>query len=66
MQTLDSVVEAKTDEDVAMVEAGTTEEDGAITEEAPSAAPVDSSKLLYCERFTEFLIDLLSQLPTRR
>lgn len=27
---------------------------------------VDDSSVLYCERFTEFLIDLLSQLPTRR
>jgi Intron-binding protein aquarius N-terminus len=27
---------------------------------------VDESCVLYCERFTEFLIDLLSQLPTRR
>lgn len=27
---------------------------------------VDDACLLYCERFMEFLIDLLSQLPTRR
>lgn len=27
---------------------------------------VDESCVLYCERFMEFLIDLLSQLPTRR
>ncbi|BBN15051.1 intron-binding protein aquarius [Marchantia polymorpha subsp. ruderalis] len=27
---------------------------------------VDEASVLYCERFTEFLIDLLSQLPTRR
>lgn len=27
---------------------------------------VDESSVLYCERFMEFLIDLLSQLPTRR
>ncbi|KDP40504.1 hypothetical protein JCGZ_24503 [Jatropha curcas] len=27
---------------------------------------VDDSAVLYCERFMEFLIDLLSQLPTRR
>ncbi|KAL3651733.1 hypothetical protein CASFOL_004735 [Castilleja foliolosa] len=27
---------------------------------------VDGACLLYCERFMEFLIDLLSQLPTRR
>lgn len=27
---------------------------------------VDDSCVLYCQRFTEFLIDLLSQLPTRR
>jgi len=27
---------------------------------------VDDSCVLYCERFMEFLIDMLSQLPTRR
>ena len=27
---------------------------------------LDKQKLLYCERFAELLIDLLSQLPTRR
>lgn len=27
---------------------------------------VDDSSVLYCERFMEFLIDMLSQLPTRR
>ena len=27
---------------------------------------VDDACVLYCERFMEFLIDLLSQLPTRR
>lgn len=26
----------------------------------------DGASILYCERFMEFLIDLLSQLPTRR
>lgn len=26
----------------------------------------DNACILYCERFMEFLIDLLSQLPTRR
>ncbi len=29
-------------------------------------AELDQQKLLYCERFIELLIDLLSQLPTRR
>jgi len=29
-------------------------------------AQLDKQKLLYCERFAELLIDLLSQLPTRR
>lgn len=29
-------------------------------------APLDRQRLLYCERFVELLIDLLSQLPTRR
>lgn len=27
---------------------------------------IDDASVLYCERFMEFLIDLLSQLPTRR
>ena len=27
---------------------------------------LDKQKLLYCERFAELMIDLLSQLPTRR
>jgi len=27
---------------------------------------VDDSSVLYCERFMEFLIDMLNQLPTRR
>lgn len=27
---------------------------------------VNDASILYCERFMEFLIDLLSQLPTRR
>ncbi|KAJ7534618.1 hypothetical protein O6H91_13G103100 [Diphasiastrum complanatum] len=35
-----------------------------LKEGIPSS--VDASALLYCERFVEFLIDLLSQLPTRR
>lgn len=48
-----------------MTEAG-ADVDGAGEEEAPVAGQVDTSKLLYCERFVEFLIDLLSQLPTRR
>lgn len=30
------------------------------------ANEVDDASVLYCERFVEFLIDLLSQLPTRR
>jgi intron-binding protein aquarius len=31
-----------------------------------SGGEVDAQRLAYCERFTEFLIDMLSQLPTRR
>ena len=27
---------------------------------------INEASILYCERFMEFLIDLLSQLPTRR
>ena len=33
---------------------------------ADLATPQNKQKLLYCERFVEFLTDLLSQLPTRR
>ena len=33
---------------------------------ASSVSHLDKQKLLYCERFAELLIDLLSQLPTRR
>lgn len=34
--------------------------------DSESYKEVDDACLLYCERFMEFLIDLLSQLPTRR
>ena len=33
---------------------------------ASAVTELDRQKLLYCERFAELLIDLLSQLPTRR
>jgi hypothetical protein len=33
---------------------------------ANTVAELDKQRLLYCERFIELLIDLLSQLPTRR
>ncbi|XP_024028050.1 intron-binding protein aquarius, partial [Morus notabilis] len=33
---------------------------------ADGLAQIDDACVLYCERFMEFLIDLLSQLPTRR
>ncbi|PUZ40870.1 hypothetical protein GQ55_9G457000 [Panicum hallii var. hallii] len=36
-----------------------------VLNESPSGQ-VDDSCVLYCERFMEFLIDMLSQLPTRR
>lgn len=36
------------------------------TTDAYSLGQVDDASILYCERFIEFLIDLLSQLPTRR
>ncbi|KAI3425621.1 uncharacterized protein J3R85_010143 [Psidium guajava] len=36
------------------------------TTDAYSLGQVDDGSVLYCERFMEFLIDLLSQLPTRR
>ena len=42
----------------------------AMQDDTPEAidltAPQNKQKLLYCERFVEFLTDLLSQLPTRR
>ena len=34
--------------------------------DANGLTQVDDACVLYCERFMEFLIDLLSQLPTRR
>lgn len=47
----------------------TTEHDGdenGGVDNSYSFDSVDDACLLYCERFMEFLIDLLSQLPTRR
>ena len=38
----------------------------AATAAAPAPATLDRQALLYCERFIEYLVDLLSQLPTRR
>ena len=38
----------------------------AVPEDAGKGASVSPSVLLYCERFVEFLVDLLSQAPTRR
>lgn len=32
----------------------------------PDHCAADPAKITYCERFVEFLIDLISQLPTRR
>lgn len=40
------------------------DEDGPVSIEDTGEA--DEASVLYCERFMEFLIDLLSQLPTRR
>lgn len=62
-QTLEASVsppEPKEGEDEVVLDAEQPEED------AMQPASVDNSKLLFCERFEEFLIDLLSQLPTRR
>lgn len=56
MQVLDEVAPAADSE--AMQEAE--------PEVADLAGPENKQKLLYCERFVEFLTDLLSQLPTRR
>ena len=38
----------------------------AVPEQAGKGAQINPSVLLYCERFVEFLVDLLSQAPTRR
>ena len=40
--------------------------DEAAAERDMQQAAVDAQALLFCERFVEFLTDLLSQLPTRR
>ena len=48
---------------------GDGEGDGSAEDDSDAAVarmPVDSARVLYCERFLELLIDLLSQLPTRR
>ncbi|GFP96301.1 intron-binding protein aquarius [Phtheirospermum japonicum] len=42
----------------------TDEDSDRVDDHGPEV--VDGACLLYCERFMEFLIDLLSQLPTRR
>lgn len=56
LETLDSVVGLHNVEESLMNgDAGESDE-----------LPVAANALLYCERFVEFLIDLLSQLPTRR
>ena len=36
------------------------------TEQPQQGSKLDRHQLLYCERFVEWLTDLLSQLPTRR
>ena len=36
------------------------------TEQSQQGSKLDRHQLLYCERFVEWLTDLLSQLPTRR
>ena len=37
-----------------------------LPEQSKADASVPAAALLYCERFVEFLVDLLSQAPTRR
>ncbi|CAL8471736.1 g11278 [Coccomyxa elongata] len=49
-----------------MLETVVPEEQGENGAAAGVDAPLDRQRLLYCERFVELLIDLLSQLPTRR
>jgi len=61
LQTLEEVVVLQPDVEASAAEAG----DGDITGLIPSGW-VDPGRLLFCERFLEFLTDLLSQLPTRR
>jgi hypothetical protein len=50
-------------EDKEIVDNGSEAMENGAADTGPS---VDPTSLLYCERFAEFLIDLLSQLPTRR
>jgi hypothetical protein len=50
-------------EDKEIVDNGSEAMENGAEDSGPS---VDPTSLLYCERFAEFLIDLLSQLPTRR
>ncbi len=40
--------------------------DDAMAEGDPQQAAVNAQSLLFCERFVEFLTDLLSQINTRR
>ncbi|BDA47113.1 probable NFX1-type zinc finger-containing protein 1 at C-terminar half [Coccomyxa sp. Obi] len=49
-----------------MLQSVVPEEQGENGAAAGVDAPLDRQRLLYCERFVELIIDLLSQLPTRR
>ena len=53
-------------DDVAPTQDPDAMQDGDTAAEADLSQPLAKQKLLYCERFVEFLTDLLSQLPTRR
>eukprot|EP00271_Cylindrocystis_brebissonii_P006901 TRINITY_DN197_c0_g1_i1.p1 TRINITY_DN197_c0_g1~~TRINITY_DN197_c0_g1_i1.p1 ORF type:complete len:1299 (+),score=219.01 TRINITY_DN197_c0_g1_i1:142-3897(+) len=58
-----TVVPAK-DADVAMADGEVAKGNGVAGKEGGES--IDPARVLYCERFLELLIDLLSQLPTRR
>lgn len=61
LQVLDSIHPA------AELQAGDQRDEAEAGEGAlPRVPPVDSAAVLYCNRFVELLIDLLSQLPTRK
>ena len=53
-------------DDIAPTQDPDAMQDGNAAAEADLSQPLAKQKLLYCERFVEFLTDLLSQLPTRR
>jgi intron-binding protein aquarius len=45
---------------------GSYEHGGPVAVQGTTVAVLKAREVSYCERFMEFLVDLLSQLPTRR